>query len=62
MGHQDLRAQIDQLLNTLPEEQLKSVLSYLQAVQKTTMKDLNRSKDLSQILDEDAALLKRLAQ
>ncbi len=62
MGIQDIRIEIDKILNSLPEEELKSVLDYLKEVNKLTIKELSLTHNLGKILKEDTNLLKRLAE
>lgn len=62
MGIQDLRLEIDTILNSLGEEELQSVLDYLNQVKELNIKELNMSSNLSKIINEDSNLLKRLAQ
>ena len=57
-----LRTEINQILQRLPEEQLKPILSYLQQIEKSTGDQVKTASLLKQIFEEDAELLKKLAQ
>ncbi len=58
-----IRTEINQILLKLPDDNLKSVLEYLKKVEKTMPnKDLETTSLLKKIFEEDAELLKKLAQ
>lgn len=62
MSTEQIKLEINQILQKMPEENLVSILEYLKSAQKLSAKKLTLSKDFSQILREDQNLLKRLAQ
>ena len=57
-----IRAEINQLILKLPESSLKPVLEYLKQVEKANNTDLETATLLKKIFEEDAELLKKLAQ
>ena len=57
-----LRTEINQIILKLPESQLKSILEYLQQVEKANINDLETANLVKKIFTEDAELLKKLAQ
>lgn len=57
-----IRTQINQIILKLPENQLKPILEYLRQVEKTTVEQLETTNLLRKIFEEDAELLKKLAQ
>jgi len=62
MSTEQVKVEINQILQQLPEEHLLSILEYLRAAQKLSAQKLTLTKNFSQILQEDQNLLKRLAQ
>lgn len=62
MTAKDLKIEIQKVLDKVPENLLKDVLSYLQEVQKRTASEFSNSQHLKKILTEDRELLKKLAQ
>lgn len=62
MSTEQVRTEINQILQKLPEENLINVLEYLQEVQKLTGEKVKLAKELNVILREDRDLLTRLAQ
>ena len=62
MSTEQVRTEINQILQKLPEENLINVLKYLQEVQKLTGEKVKLANDLNVILREDKNLLARLAQ
>jgi len=57
-----LRTEINQIILKLPESQLKSILEYLQQVEKANINDLETANLVKKIFTEDSELLKKLAQ
>lgn len=57
-----IRTQINQIILKLPENQLKPILEYLRQVEMTTVEQLETANLLKKIFEEDAELLKKLAQ
>lgn len=62
MSTEQVKVEINQILQQMPEENLVSILEYLRAAQKMSIQKLTLTKNFSQILREDQNLLKRLAQ
>jgi hypothetical protein len=62
MSTQELKAQIQQLLDDVPEAALQDILDYLKAVKNHDSKDYDLAHNLKTILKEDQNLLKRLAE
>ncbi|MGD1843030.1 MAG: hypothetical protein ACFB0B_19370 [Thermonemataceae bacterium] len=57
-----LKAEIDQILAKLPESHLAWVLTYLRQVEEASEEQLATAHYLKKIMEEDAELLKKLAQ
>lgn len=57
-----LRIEINQLILKLPEHKLQPILEYIKQVEKTTDDQIKKAAFIRQIFDEDAELLKKLAQ
>ena len=57
-----IRTQINQIIMKLHENQLKPILEYLRQVEMTTVEQLETVNLLKKIFEEDAELLKKLAQ
>ena len=62
MSIKEIKYEIDAILNSLPEDELKSVLDYLKQVKSLNSSELKISTNISKIIREDSNLLKRLAQ
>lgn len=62
MSNDQVKEEIDQLLQTIPEENRIAVLEYLKTAQKVSADKLSLSRNFSQILREDQNLLERLAK
>lgn len=62
MSVEDLKYEIEDLLEKLPEEELKNVLEYLEQIASSSLEEQQLSRSLGKILREDSELLKRLAQ
>ncbi len=62
MSIEQVRTEINQILQKLPEENLIIVLEYLQEVHKLTGEKVKLVNELNVILREDKDLLARLAQ
>ncbi len=61
--NRQLKTQILQIIEGLPEKQLQSLLEYLQQLEKESNEQLELEQALlEKIFAEDAGLLKRLAQ
>ncbi|NEN25036.1 hypothetical protein G3O08_16165 [Cryomorpha ignava] len=57
-----IRTEISQLIQKLPENQLESILEYLRQVEKTSAEQVETANFVKKIFEEDAELLKRLAR
>lgn len=62
MTTQDLRKEINRVIQKVPDDFLNEVLSYLKEFENKSIKDLKSVKYLKQILKEDQELLERLAK
>jgi hypothetical protein len=62
MTKQQIRSEINKVLDGFPETVLEDVLNYLKEAQKATKKEYVLSNQLKNILEEDRELLKRLAK
>jgi uncharacterized protein (UPF0335 family) len=57
-----VKQEINQIVDTLPNEVLSELLHYLQQVEKVSQEKMRLSLNLKTILTEDSGLLERLAQ
>lgn len=57
-----IRVEINKIIQKLPENQLKPILEYLRQVEAATSEQAETTKLVNQIFEEDAELLKKLAQ
>jgi hypothetical protein len=62
MTKQEVRSQIDQILESFPEDHLEEVLEYLIMLQKVTAAKIKHTNSLVQIIREDRMVLQKLAQ
>ena len=62
MSIQEVRIEIDKILDSLPQENVLSILDYLKSTQTLLEKDQKLANDFNRIIKEDEGLLKRLAQ
>ena len=62
MTSQQIRTEINKVLDNFPESILEDVLNYLKTAQSTTKKQYELSNKLKNILEEDKVLLERLAK
>ena len=62
MNTNQVKEEIHQLIDQLPEENWQEILKYLQAFQQLNTNQKKRLGLFQQIIQEDANLLKRLAQ
>ena len=62
MTANDLKIEIQKVLDKVPDNLLQDVFSCLEEVQKRTASDFNNTQHLKKILTEDKELLKKLAQ
>jgi hypothetical protein len=61
MSRVELQSEIQQLLETVPENVLAEVLKYLQGIKDVAPEDLKQAHNLNRILQEDRELLEKLA-
>lgn len=62
MTTKEIKNEIQEALNNVPEAILKEVLDYLKSFKGKSNEDIQRTRNLSQILKEDSNLLRRLAE
>jgi hypothetical protein len=62
MTKQQVKSQIDEILDTFPEDHLEEVLAYLKMLSKVSIPEVKRSSALIQIIREDREVLQKLAQ
>ena len=62
MTPENIKLEIQKVLDQVPENVLEDIFAYLQEVKKRTASDFTNSQHLKKILSEDRELLKRLAQ
>ena len=62
MSREQVKTEINQILQSLPDENLVSLLEYLKVAQQLSAQKLTLAKNFQQILEEDRGLLIRLAQ
>ncbi len=58
----ELKAEIQKVLDTVPESFLEDILTYVKQLQGKTGDTVTLSHNLGKIIREDAELLKKLAQ
>jgi len=62
MTTQDLRKEINRVIQQVPDDFLSDILSYLKEVEQKSSKEFAESKQLKQIFKEDQELLEKLAK
>ena len=62
MTVKELKSQIRELIDTLPEENLEEIYNFLKDFKKVSRSTIKQTYNLSKILLEDRELLKKLAQ
>jgi hypothetical protein len=62
MTRMELKAEIQKVLDNVPEAFLEDILIYLKQVQAKSTDTVKLSQNLRKIIDEDSELLKKLAQ
>jgi len=62
MKTQDLRTEINRLIQDVPDIFLEDILSYLRLIDKTSEQDHKALRDLKRIFKEDHELLQKLAK
>jgi hypothetical protein len=62
MGTAEIKLEIHQVLDNVPEESLQSILDYIKQFQGQQVAEARLVNNLNKILSEDNGLLKRLAQ
>ena len=58
----EIKEEIKQIVDTLPEDVLGELLQYLRQIEKESTSQLHLSLNLNTVLTEDDELLERLAQ
>ena len=58
----EIKEEIKQIVDTLPEDVLGELLQYLRQIEKESTSQLHLSLNLNTVLAEDDELLERLAQ
>lgn len=58
----EIKEEIKQIVDTLPEDVLGELLQYLRQIEKESTSQLHLSMNLNTVLTEDDELLERLAQ
>jgi len=62
MTAKEVKSEIQKVLDKVPETLLQDVLDYLKAIQSKSSDTVMLSRNLKRILEEDKALLERLAK
>jgi len=62
MTTNQIKTEIQKVLDTMPEVVLEDILEYLKTVQSKSVDSVNLSQNMRKILIEDRELLKKLAQ
>jgi len=62
MTTKEVKSEIQKVLDKVPDNLLQDILDYLKTIQSKSSDTVQLSKNLSQIITEDKALLERLAQ
>ena len=62
MTHSELKYEIQQVIDNVPDSVLEEVLNYLKVVQANPVDKIMLSKNMKRILSEDKELLEKLAQ
>ena len=62
MTHSELKYEIQQVIDNVPDSVLQEVLNYLKVVQANPVDKIMLSKNMKRILSEDKELLEKLAQ
>ncbi|HTB32575.1 MAG TPA: hypothetical protein VK808_11140 [Bacteroidia bacterium] len=62
MTTKEVKSEIQKVLDKVPDNLLQDILDYLKTIQSKSSDTVQLSKNLSQIISEDKALLERLAQ
>jgi hypothetical protein len=62
MTPNQIKMEIQKVLDSIPEVVLEDILKYLKSLQNINSDTINLSQNISKILTEDRELLERLAQ
>jgi len=62
MSKEELRSEINKVLNTFSDKALEELFSFLKKLQSSSPSAFSNSKDLQKILSEDKQLLEKLAK
>ncbi|MBS1515016.1 MAG: hypothetical protein JSS63_08285 [Bacteroidetes bacterium] len=62
MSGQELKTEIQHVLDEMPEEILEDILEYMKSIRNLSHHEIQISSDLKKIFKEDRELLQRLAR
>jgi hypothetical protein len=62
MSKEEIKSEINKVLDTLPDKALEDLLSFLKSIGENSSRTFDTGTLLNKILEEDNNLLKRLAQ
>ncbi|MBI1306663.1 MAG: hypothetical protein GC181_08625 [Bacteroidetes bacterium] len=62
MTTKEIKTEIQQALNNIPDSVLQDVLDYLNSLKGKSTVEIKRAQNLRQILQEDKDLLRKLAE
>jgi hypothetical protein len=62
MKSQEIKSEIHKVIDKIPENVLQDILDYLTHIQNIPQNEIDLSKNLKQILQEDKELLEKLAK
>ncbi len=62
MTSKQIKSEINEVLDKVSDTALKDILEYLKDISNMSQNQIDLSRNLRQILNEDSDLLKRLAQ
>jgi len=62
MTVKEIKTKIQELIETIPEENLEEIYAYIQNLKNLPPQSVRNFRNLSKILNEDKELLKKLAQ
>ena len=62
MESEEIKSEIHKVIDKIPENVLQDILDYLTHIQNIPQNEIDLSKNLKQILQEDKELLEKLAK
>ena len=62
MSRDELKEELDQVLESIPDELLEDVLDYIKVLIANPSNNIQLTSNLREIINEDKGLLQRLAQ